>query len=131
MSLTLMAQVSIETGKEVEWSSETNYHFRLSALRDQLLQFYHDNPDFVRPKPFMDAVVKSVESGLSDLSISRPIERLSWGIRVPGDDSQTVYVWLDALVNYLTKAGYPFPPGEESKLGWPADIHVIGKDIVR
>ncbi|KAL1993125.1 hypothetical protein VTN49DRAFT_3882 [Thermomyces lanuginosus] len=123
--------VSIETGKEVEWSSETNYHFRLSALRDQLLQFYHDNPDFVRPKPFMDAVVKSVESGLSDLSISRPIERLSWGIRVPGDDSQTVYVWLDALVNYLTKAGYPFPPGEESKLGWPADIHVIGKDIVR
>jgi methionyl-tRNA synthetase len=76
-------------------------------------------------------VVNAVASGLQDLSISRPVERLTWGIPVPGDDTQTIYVWLDALVNYLTKAGYPFPPGEESKSVWPADLHVVGKDIVR
>jgi methionyl-tRNA synthetase len=79
----------------------------------------------------MESIIKSVASGLQDLSISRPVERLTWGIRVPGDDSQTIYVWLDALINYLTKAGYPFPPGQENKLGWPADVHVVGKDIVR
>ena len=76
-------------------------------------------------------IVNSVSSGLQDLSISRPAERLTWGIPVPGDDTQTVYVWLDALVNYLTKAGYPFAPGQGSRLGWPADVHVVGKDIVR
>lgn len=76
-------------------------------------------------------VVKSVSEGLQDLSISRPAERLTWGIPVPGDNTQTVYVWLDALVNYLTKAGYPFAPGQGSHLGWPADVHVVGKDIVR
>ncbi|OKL64693.1 hypothetical protein UA08_00152 [Talaromyces atroroseus] len=123
--------VSVETGKEVEWSSETNYHFRLSAFKDRLLQFYEKNPNFVRPKHHMDALVKSVREGLQDLSISRPAERLTWGVRVPGDESQTIYVWLDALVNYLTKAGYPFTPGKESEMGWPADIHVVGKDIVR
>lgn len=79
----------------------------------------------------MDEVVQSVESGLEDLSISRPSERLSWGIRVPHDDSQTIYVWLDALLNYATKAGYPWTPGKEEAGGWPADCHVIGKDIVR
>lgn len=68
---------------------------------------------------------------MPDLSISRPVERLTWGVRVPGDDSQTIYVWLDALINYLTKAGYPFPPGQEGRKGWPADVHVIGKDISR
>ena len=76
-------------------------------------------------------VIGFVAPGLRDLSVSRPVERLTWGIPVPGDETQTIYVWLDALVNYLTKAGYPFPPGQESKLGWPADVHVIGKDIVR
>lgn len=124
-------QVSVETGKEVEWSSETNYHFRLSAFQDRLLQFYKENESFVRPASYMTELIKSVSSGLQDLSISRPAERLNWGIRVPGDDTQTIYVWLDALINYLTKAGYPFPPGQEHKLGWPADVHVIGKDIVR
>lgn len=76
-------------------------------------------------------IVQSVSSGLPDLSVSRPVERLTWGVRVPGDDTQTIYVWLDALVNYLTKAGYPFAPGQEGKEGWPADVHVIGKDISR
>lgn len=79
----------------------------------------------------MADVVKSVSSGLQDLSVSRPVERLTWGIRVPGDETQTIYVWLDALVNYLTKAGYPFPPGQESRQGWPVDVHIVGKDIVR
>lgn len=79
----------------------------------------------------MKEVVTAVESGLEDLSISRPTERLTWGIRVPGDDSQTIYVWLDALMNYATKAGYPWQPGQEFAGGWPADCHVIGKDIVR
>lgn len=79
----------------------------------------------------MRGVVKAVDDGLQDLSVSRPVERLSWGIRVPGDDSQTIYVWLDALVNYLTKAGYPFTPGQEKDSIWPANVHVVGKDIVR
>lgn len=80
----------------------------------------------------MNAVVQAVSDGLSDLSISRPVERLSWGIPVPDDDSQTIYVWLDALINYLTKSNYPFQiPGEKEAAGWPADVHVIGKDIVR
>ena len=79
----------------------------------------------------MKEVVAAVERGLTDLSISRPSERLEWGIPVPGDETQTIYVWLDALVNYLTKAGYPWTPGMENAGGWPADCHVIGKDIVR
>jgi methionyl-tRNA synthetase len=79
----------------------------------------------------MKEVVRSVESGLEDLSISRPYDRLTWGVRVPGDDDQTIYVWLDALMNYAARAGYPFTPGREMDGGWPADCHVIGKDIVR
>lgn len=124
-------KTSVETGKEVEWSAETNYHFRLSAFKDRLLEFYKENPGFIKPAIYMHSLVKSVEAGLQDLSVSRPVERLTWGVRVPGDESQTIYVWLDALVNYLTKAGYPFTPGKESELGWPADIHVVGKDITR
>ncbi|TVY51260.1 putative methionine--tRNA ligase, mitochondrial [Lachnellula cervina] len=122
---------SQETGKEVEWSSESNYHFRLSAFKDRLLEFYKENPEFVVPATRMNDVVQWVSAGLEDLSISRPVERLSWGIRVPDDPSQTIYVWLDALVNYITKAGYPWAPGKQSAGGWPADVHVIGKDIVR
>ena len=123
--------VSIETGKEVEWTSETNYHFRLSAFKDKLLDFYQQNPTFIVPQARHTAIVKAVESGLDDLSVSRPAERLSWGIPVPGDESQMIYVWLDALINYITKAGFPWAPGKESMGGWPADCHVIGKDITR
>ncbi|KAL8633145.1 hypothetical protein Q9189_001045 [Teloschistes chrysophthalmus] len=123
---------SQETGKEVEWTSEKNYHFRLSTFRDRLLDFYAKNPEFVQPSTRMQDVVQQVTAGLSDLSISRPVGRLSWGIPVPNDTSQTIYVWLDALINYLTKANYPFQiPGQEDAAGWPADVHVIGKDIVR
>lgn len=123
--------VSIETGKEVEWSSEVNYHFRLSAFKDRLLELYKRSDAFITPSTYTNAVIQSVSEGLQDLSISRPAERLTWGIPVPGDDTQTIYVWLDALVNYLTRAGYPFPPGQEQKSMWPADVHVVGKDIVR
>lgn len=122
---------STETGKEVEWTSEPNYHFRLSAFRERLLDFYKENPDFIVPTSRMNDVIKWVSEGLEDLSISRPTDRLQWGIRVPDDDSQTIYVWLDALINYATKAGYPWAPGKEHDGGWPADVHVIGKDIVR
>ena len=122
---------SKETGSEVEWSSEKNYHFRLSAFKEPLLKFYRDNPKFITPIARMNDVVRQVEEGLEDLSISRPIERLTWGIRVPNDPSQTIYVWLDALINYITKAGYPWAPGSSTKGGWPADVQVIGKDIVR
>jgi methionyl-tRNA synthetase len=122
---------SIETGKEVEWTSEVNYHFRLSAFRDKLLKFYHECPEWITPQPRMKDVVTAVTTGLEDLSISRPSSRLTWGIRVPTDPDQTIYVWLDALVNYITKAGYPWAPGAEHRGGWPADVHVIGKDILR
>ncbi|KAH7132427.1 methionyl-tRNA synthetase-like protein [Dendryphion nanum] len=122
---------SIETGSEVEWSSEQNYHFRLSAFREPLLEFYKENPTWIAPEHRMKEVVQAVESGLEDLSVSRPSDRLTWGIRVPDDDTQTIYVWLDALLNYATKAGYPWQPGREFAGGWPADCHVIGKDIVR
>ncbi|KAB8337078.1 hypothetical protein FH972_021382 [Carpinus fangiana] len=122
---------SIETGKEVEWSSETNYRFRLSSFRDELLELYRSNPNFIVPDTRMKDVIQQVEGGLEDLSVSRPSSRLTWGIPVPTDETQTIYVWLDALINYATKAGYPFTPGKESARGWPADCHVIGKDIVR
>jgi methionyl-tRNA synthetase len=122
---------SIETGKEVEWTSETNYKFRLSQFQGPLLQYFKQNPRFIVPKSRMAEVVKAVEEGLEDLSVSRPSSRLTWGVRVPSDETQTIYVWLDALVNYITKAGYPWSPGKESALGWPADVQVIGKDIVR
>lgn len=122
---------SIETGKEVEWTSERNYHFRLSGFQERLLKFYDDNPKFIVPHTRMDDIKQQVKTGLADLSISRPIDRLTWGVRVPTDPSQTMYVWLDALLNYASAVGYPFTPGSESKGGWPADVHVIGKDIVR
>ncbi|KAB2570076.1 Aminoacyl-tRNA synthetase class 1a Anticodon-binding protein [Lasiodiplodia theobromae] len=122
---------SIETGKEVEWTTEINYHFRLSAFKDQLLHFYRENPGWIIPQFRMDDVVQAVSSGLEDLSVSRPTSRLTWGVPVPGDDSQTIYVWLDALLNYATKIGYPWPPGKMQSSGWPADCHVIGKDITR
>ncbi|CAD6565258.1 MAG: methionyl-tRNA synthetase [Alectoria sarmentosa] len=123
---------SKETGKEVEWTSENNYHFRLSAFHSRLREYYSNNNNAIVPRTRMKDVQNEIMNGLQDLSISRPLERLSWGIPVPDDATQTIYVWLDALINYLTKANYPFQiPGQENAAGWPADCHVIGKDIVR
>ncbi|KAL5349977.1 methionyl-tRNA synthetase [Pseudogymnoascus australis] len=120
-----------ETGKEVEWTAEKNYHFRLSALKEPLLAFYKQNPNFVVPASRMRDIEHWVSDGLEDLSVSRPINRLTWGIRVPDDESQTIYVWLDALVNYITTAGFPSGSFFDGVAGWPADVHVIGKDIMR
>lgn len=123
---------SIETGNSVEWTEEKNYHFRMTALKEPLLDFYKENPEWIVPKQRMREVVDWVTNNLEDLSISRPSSRLDWGIRVPDDESQTIYVWVDALINYLTKAGFPnWAPGTETEGGWPADVHVIGKDILR
>lgn len=122
---------SIETGKEVEWTSEINYHFKLSDFKDRLLDHYQKNPDFIVPSTRMNEMISEVENGLTDLSVSRPATRLTWGIRVPDDPSQTIYVWLDALINYLTMAGYPFASDAASNSVWPPECQVIGKDIIR
>ncbi|KAI0011074.1 tRNA synthetases class I (M)-domain-containing protein [Xylariaceae sp. FL0662B] len=122
---------SAETGNAVEWTEERNYHFRLTAFREQLLRFYADNPGWVVPDRRFAEVIDWVRNNLEDLSISRPVSRLDWGIRVPDDPNQTIYVWVDALINYITVTGYPnWQPGDNSH-GWPADVHVVGKDIIR
>ncbi|SPN98987.1 related to METHIONYL-TRNA SYNTHETASE, mitochondrial [Cephalotrichum gorgonifer] len=121
-----------ESGSVVEWVEESNYHFRMTAFKDDLLKFYADNPEWIVPSHKMKEVVSWVENHLEDLSVSRPASRLSWGIPVPDDPSQTVYVWVDALVNYLSNLGYPaWKGGSMRASGWPADVQIIGKDILR
>lgn len=122
--------ISIETGKVVEWSSEENYFFALSKIQPQLLEFLETKKDFIVPEKRYKQIIDEVRSGLSDISISRPKSRCSWGIPVPGsEDSQVMYVWLDALTNYLTSSGFPWSQNEQGI--WPANVHVIGKDIIR
>jgi methionyl-tRNA synthetase len=115
----------------VEWVEEPSYFFRLSAYQDKLLAFYEANPDFVAPEKSRFKEVKSfVKGGLLDLSVSRA--SFSWGVPVPDDEDHVMYVWLDALTNYMTAAGYGQEGGEaEYKKRWPADLHVVGKDILR
>ncbi|KAI0835374.1 tRNA synthetases class I (M)-domain-containing protein [Hypoxylon sp. FL0890] len=120
---------SIETGNAVEWTEERNYHFRLTAFRDRLLKFYADNPNWIMPSNRFAEVISWVENNLEDLSISRPASRLEWGIPVPDGPDQTIYVWIDALINYITVAGYP--QWSDHEKAWPADVHVVGKDIIR
>ncbi|XP_048507080.1 methionine--tRNA ligase, mitochondrial isoform X2 [Athalia rosae] len=122
-------KVSIESGHPVEWAEEDNYKFRLSVLQNDLKHWLKDE-NTVRPAKFHKILSEWIEEGscLEDLSISRPIDRVSWGVPVPDDNTQSIYVWLDALVNYLTALGYP----EESyKEFWPPNIQVIGKDILK
>lgn len=126
------AMVSKETGKIVEWTAEENYFFALSKLQKPLLRHLQENPNWIAPQTRWRDVEREVALGLEDLSISRPVSRNSWGIRVPNDESQVMYVWFDALINYLAAAGFPWKtPQEFENSPWPADIHVIGKDIVR
>jgi len=116
------------TGAPVEWVEEESYYFRLSAYQDRLLQLYRDRPDFVTPEKYRNEIVAFVERGLTDLSISR--STFDWGIPVPGDSKHVMYVWVDALTNYITGTGFHDPDAARAKF-WPADAHVIGKDITR
>jgi methionyl-tRNA synthetase len=115
-------------GTPVEWFEEDTYFFRLSAYQNKLLEHYEKNPDFILPRERRNEVVSFVKAGLEDLSISRTT--LDWGIRVPGAPEHVMYVWVDALTNYITAAGFPDEKHSRWRY-WPADVHVIGKDIVR
>ncbi|HEX5237070.1 MAG TPA: methionine--tRNA ligase [Sphingomicrobium sp.] len=115
-------------GTPVEWTVEESWFFRLSNYQQKLLDHYAANPDFIRPESRRNEVVRFVEGGLSDLSISRT--SFDWGVPVPGSNGHVMYVWLDALTNYITGLGYP-DDTELWRRFWPADIHLIGKDVVR
>jgi methionyl-tRNA synthetase len=116
-------------GTPVEWVEEESYFFRLSAYQERLLDLYARHPDYVLPKERLNEVVSFVRGGLQDLSISRTT--FDWGIRVPGNPKHVMYVWVDALTNYITAVGYPDVNSQKFRRYWPADLHVIGKDIVR
>jgi methionyl-tRNA synthetase len=122
-------RLATKSGTPVEWVEEESYFFKLSAYQDKLLDLYAKHPDFVLPKERLNEVASFVRGGLQDLSISRTT--FDWGIRVPGNDKHIMYVWVDALTNYLTAVGFPDADSEMFKRYWPAHLHVIGKDIVR
>ncbi|MBV9339982.1 MAG: methionine--tRNA ligase, partial [Acidobacteria bacterium] len=118
-----------ECGRPTETVEEENYFFKLSAFTEQLLELYTSEPHFIRPESRRNEVVSFVRSGLRDLSISR--STFSWGIPVPDDPSHVVYVWLDALANYVTALGFGSEADSRYRQFWPADVHMIGKEIVR
>ncbi|WP_026550908.1 methionine--tRNA ligase [Arthrobacter sp. Br18] len=118
-----------ETDTEVTWTEEESYFFRLSAYSDKLLALYEAQPEFGAPQSRFNEVISFVKRGLEDLSISRTT--FGWGVPVPGNDRHVMYVWVDALTNYLTGAGFPDVDSEPFRKYWPADVHVIGKDISR
>ncbi len=117
------------TGAEVEWVEESSYFFALSKWQERLLKFYEENPDFIQPASRYNEVVSFVKSGLHDLSISRT--SFSWGIKVPSNEDHIMYVWLDALTNYISALGFASDNESKYKKYWPADAHVVGKDILR
>jgi methionyl-tRNA synthetase len=117
------------TGAPVEWVEEPSYFFKLSAYGDKLLEFFEANPDFISPASRKSEVVGFIKGGLRDLSISRTT--FTWGVSVPNDPAHIMYVWLDALVNYLTAVGFADEGSTEYSQFWPADVHVVGKDIMR
>src|SRR5438105_7707484 len=117
------------TGAEVEWLEEENYFFRLSAWQDRLLAFYEANPEAIAPRGRRNEVVSFVWAGLKDLSISRT--SFSWGIPVPGNPKHVIYVWLDALTNYISFLGYPDRDNPDFSNHWPNVLHIVGKDILR
>jgi methionyl-tRNA synthetase len=116
-------------GSPVEWVEEESYFFRLSAYQQKLLDLYGKHPDYVLPKERLNEVASFVKGGLQDLSISRTT--FDWGVKVPGNSRHVMYVWVDALTNYITAVGYPDTDSPKFRRYWPADLHVIGKDIVR
>ncbi|TPX67891.1 methionine---tRNA ligase [Spizellomyces sp. 'palustris'] len=132
-----MQTISKESGQRVIWMKEENYKFRLSMLREPLIAWLQSNPDVIIPKTkyneILSALLTRADEQLADLSVSRLRSRVQWGIMVPGDDDHVIYVWLDALANYLTVLGYPWTCPEASDLqnAWPAQCHVVGKDILK
>ncbi|NIA67751.1 methionine--tRNA ligase [Pelagibius litoralis] len=117
------------SGAECEWVEEESYFFRLSAWGDRLLKLYEEQPDFVLPAGRRNEVMSFVKGGLKDLSISRTT--FGWGVPVPDAPGHIMYVWIDALTNYITAVGYPDTDAENFKTFWPADVHMVGKDILR
>ena len=117
------------SGAEVEWVEEPSYFFRLGAWQERLLEFYDAHPDFIAPESRRNEVTSFVRGGLKDLSVSRT--SFKWGVPVPGDPAHIMYVWLDALTNYITATGFPDMESASYKRFWPADLHMVGKDILR
>ena len=122
-------KISKSSGSLVEWVEEESYFFKLSAWSDKLLEFYKKNPNFILPESRKNEVVRFVEKGLKDLSISRT--SFTWGIPVPKNEKHVIYVWLDALTNYISALNFPNTEDKKYKTFWPADVHIIGKDILR
>ena len=118
-----------DCGRITETVSEENYYFKLSAFERRLLEFYEEHPDFIRPDVRRNEVIAFVKSGLRDLSVSRT--SFNWGIPVPGDEKHVVYVWLDALANYITALGWSSPDDAKYRNFWPANLHLVGKEIIR
>ena len=112
----------------MEWVDEESYFFRLSKWEKPLLDFYKKNPDFISPNSRKNEVISFVKNGLKDLSISR--KSFSWGIKVPDDEHHVIYVWLDALTNYISALNYPDTKNKLFTKFWPASVHLIGKDIL-
>jgi methionyl-tRNA synthetase len=122
-------KISKSSGSSVDWLEEESYFFKLSAWENKLLEHYQKNPSFISPKSRNNEIVQFVKSGLKDLSVSRT--SFKWGIQVPNNDKHIIYVWLDALTNYISALNFPNIEDDLYKSFWPADIHVIGKDILR
>lgn len=116
-------------GTPVEWVEEESYFFKLSEYQDKLLKYYEENPDFIGPAERRNEIISFVKSGLKDLSVSRTT--FDWGIKVPNDPKHVMYVWVDALTNYITATGYIEDKNGPRAKYWPADVHIIGKDIIR
>jgi methionyl-tRNA synthetase len=129
LTLTSRGKRIAPSGAEVEWVEEPSYFFRLSQWQERLLDLYAANPDFVAPETRRNEVTSFVRSGLKDLSVSRT--SFKWGVPVPNDPAHIMYVWLDALTNYITAAGFPDIESDSYKTFWPADLHMVGKDILR
>ena len=119
----------VPSGAECEWVEEPSYFFDLSKWQEPLLTFYDEHPDFIAPASRRNEVISFVKGGLHDLSVSRT--SFKWGVDVPGDEEHIMYVWLDALTNYITAVDYPDQKSDMYAKLWPADLHMVGKDILR
>lgn len=117
------------SGAECKWVEEESYFFKLSEWGDRLLAYYEEHPEFIQPQARKNEITSFVKSGLRDLSISRTT--FDWGVKVPDVDNHVMYVWIDALTNYMSAVGYPDENNENYKKFWPADMHVVGKEIIR